>query len=136
MSEDARSTSEASVRFELDSDRGFVRIHVRGRFPMSEAQQRQAEVAAAYPGVNRFWDMSEADLSDWTGRDIRGGIEAVASRTPPPAGEGMRVAALVSRDIDYGVARMWEAMAAGSLAIVYAVFRDEERAIEWLSTGK
>lgn len=136
MRDDSNATQAASVQYELDEARGFVRIRVRGRFPMSEASQRQAEVASAFPGVNRLWDMTGADLSDWTGREIRGGIEEIASRTPPPAGEGMRVAAVVSRDIDYGVARMWEAMAAGSLSIVYAVFRDEERAIEWLATGE
>jgi len=136
MSEDPSAQQATIIRIVPDEVRGFVRIQVIGRFPMRDASQRQAEVASAHPGMHRLWDLREADLSNWTRQEIRGGIEAIASRTPPIAKDELRVAALVTRDLDYGVARMFESMASGSLPIRYAVFRDEPRALEWLATGE
>jgi len=136
MSDDPNATRATSISIEPDDTRGFVRIRVRGRLAMSEAQRRQAEVAAAHPRLHRLWDFLEADLTEWTGREIRAGIDAIAARTPPAAGEGLRVAALVARDLDFGVARMFESMASGKLPMRYAVFRDEARAVEWLLTGE
>jgi len=136
MSEEPDLARAAAITIEPDPERGFVRIRVAGRLTMAEAQRRQAEVADAHPTLHRLWDFKEADLGEWTGREIRAGIDAIAARTPPPRGEGLRVAALVSRDLDYGVSRMFEAMAAGKLPMRYAVFRVEARAIEWLLTGE
>jgi hypothetical protein len=136
MSVDPETSPQARVRIEPDAERGFVRIRVTGRFEMAEAARRQGEVAATYPRMHRLWDLREANLAAWTAPEIRLGIDEIAGRTSEGAGEGLRVAGLVTRDLEFGVTRMFESMAGGKLPMRYAVFRDEERAIEWLVTGE
>jgi hypothetical protein len=136
MSADPQATPGTCTTIEPDLARGFVRIRARGRLAMNEAQKCQAEVAAAHPRLHRLWDFREADLSDWSGAQIRAGIDAIAARTSDAEGMGLRVASLVANDLDFGVSRMFESMAAGALPMRYAVFRDEARAVEWLLTGE
>ena len=44
---------------------------------------------------------------------------------------GGRTAILVARDLDFGIARMFQALAE-QVDVEYQVFRDEADAIEWL----
>ena len=136
MSSDPHASPATEFFVEPDPIRGFVRIRVRGKLAMQEVQRSQAEVSAAHPRLHRLWDLREADIGDWTAAAIRSAIEAMAARTFGEQGVGIRVAGLMTRDLDFGVGRMFESMATDALPMRGAVFRDEARAMEWLLTGE
>lgn len=136
MSEATSAAGETRVEIQPDLARGFVLIRVEGVLEMPEAMRVQTEVAANHPGLHRLWDLRKSRLTNLTGPEINAGIEAIAARTPPSQGEGLRVAALVADDFDFALSRMYEGMASGRLPMRYGVFRDEAEAFSWLLAGK
>ena len=136
MSNETGAASGTTIHIEPDLERGFVLIRVRGVLEMPEGLRVQAEIAANHPMLHRLWDLRASRLTNRTGRVINAGIEAIAARTPPPEGEGMRVAALVADEFDFALSRMFEGMASGRLSTRYGVFRDEAEALGWLLSGR
>ena len=119
-----------SITVDANSARSFVRIRVRGKLDAEQARQALSEVIARHPGLHRLWDFRESDLTEWSSDDMRSFADF--SRSAGPAAGITRVAALVSRDVDYGPSRMYEVLAA-SPTMQYRVFRDESEAEAWLS---
>ena len=77
-----------------------------------------------------LWDMRGLVQGPDTSPEIRE-TAAMVRRRPDPW-SGSRVAILVDRDLDYGIARMFKAYADG-VDIRYRIFRDESDARAWLS---
>lgn len=78
----------------------------------------------------RLWDFRDADLSQLTRAELRLVARHVRSLelSPPESRAGV----LVSRDVDFGVIRMFELTEAESLSGVVRAFRDLSRAQAWL----
>jgi hypothetical protein len=92
-----------------------------------------AAAAHAYPGARRFSlvDLTGADLTRLRTSDIR----AIAQRPggPGPTAGPLAVAVVAPRDVDYGLARMWQTLAERR-PIDAAVFRTRALALAWLAT--
>ena len=124
---------ELTFAIEPHPEDSYVRIRVRGRLTAPETRQTRARVIADHPGLHRLWDFLEADLTAWSGDDMRMFIEVIARSEP--GDPTTRVAALVSREVDYGQARMFESLSCGTLPEQGKVFRNESEAIRWVSIG-
>lgn len=124
---------ELTITLEPHLDDHYIRIQVHGKLTAPETLGARTRVIAEHPGFHRLWDFLAADLSAWSGDDMRMFIELLrrTDRLDPT----VRVAALVSREVDYGQARMFESLSAETLPGHWKVFRDEADAIHWVSTG-
>ena len=120
-----------AITLDAEPTRGFVRLHVHGTLTVEVAQRTLREAMEQHPSLHRLWDFRDADLTAWSLDDMRGFIATVARE--PGARAGTRVAALVSRDVDFGMARMFEALSAGDLPFEMCIFRDATAAEEWIT---
>ncbi len=132
MIRDSEGLREGSLEIEVDATHGFVWIRVRGRLPMRAAIEAQARAARGHPGRHRLWDFREADLSDWFRAELSSLVNSLGAQSAPAAGAGIRVGAIATRDVEFGISRMFESMASGALPMTFAVFRDEAAAVAWL----
>ncbi len=102
--------------------------------PLRAADIREATLALVahpsfHPHLPTLWDLREARAGDVTMDEIR----SLTSDNESWLGAAeRRVALLVARDVDYGVMRMWTALAEGPLPARRRVFRDLEEASRWL----
>jgi hypothetical protein len=82
------------------------------------------------PGSQILLDHSDLDL----GRIAQNGIGQVSQyfiKIAPQLGAG-KIALIMNREIDYGIARAWELMTADDVDISIFVFRSVEDARKWL----
>jgi hypothetical protein len=82
-------------------------------------------------GSDALWDFSAAAVSNLEGKELRNLVRGVRERLSV-RGTGFKVALVAPRDIDYGLARMYEAYAS-ELPISLSVFRSSGDAWDWLS---
>ena len=83
------------------------------------------------PGIPKLWDARQADLSKLTRAEFRS--IARAGRVSELSTLGIRVAVLVTRPVDFGIARMFELSEGYDLLDALRVFRDPDAAIAWLT---
>jgi hypothetical protein len=81
--------------------------------------------------MNALWDLREAITTDVSSDDVRKIVELVADRRP--SGVSSRFALVVSRDADFGMARMYEAQLNHVSPGQIQVFRDIEEATTWVT---
>jgi len=87
-------------------------------------------------GSDIFWDARACDFSDLDLAEIEQ-IAQMTERYRERRGHG-RGAWLVSRDVDFGISRMFELLSEGKVPFTFRVFRVEDEATTWLkspSTG-
>jgi hypothetical protein len=109
-------------------------LRFTGALTAEEIERALAAAAAhAYSEARRF------SLVDFTGADLTGlptsDIRAIAQRPGglgPTAGP-LAIAVVAPRDLEYGLARMWETLAE-ERPIDAAVFRTRALALAWLAT--
>lgn len=85
------------------------------------------------PGANALWNLSDVTLANAESRDLRE-LAGKVRQIIEGRGTGYKVAIVAPRDVDYGVARMYEAYAS-ELPVDLRVLRNSEDAWEWL-TGR
>lgn len=83
------------------------------------------------PGIPKLWDARQADLSKLTRAEFRS--IARAGRVSELSTRGIRVAVLVTRPVDFGIARMFELSEGYDLLDALRVFRNQDAAIAWLT---
>jgi hypothetical protein len=83
------------------------------------------------PEQHVLWDLREAVLTRFSLAEVRDIADLVAEHrgTADPA----RAALVVSRDVDYGMARMFEQVLAGGSETNVRVFRDLQEAMAWIT---
>ena len=83
------------------------------------------------PIMNAIWDLEEADFSEVSSSDVRSVIDVVRKYWGT---EGKSKAALVvSKDVDYGLTRMYEILMSGVSASQVMVFKNMKEAHDWLA---
>ena len=86
------------------------------------------------PGSDALWDFRGATGRDLTAKEVRSIVDAVKSRRAKDT--RTRVAVVVARDLDFGLARMYQQMLEASTMVRVTVFRDRDEAEEWLARGR
>ena len=79
-----------------------------------------------------LWDFRDLRSGPGKSEDLHNGVDLLELNRALWAGS--RAALLVERDIDFGIARMFQALAEG-MGVEYQVFRDEQTARAWLEVA-
>ena len=125
-----------SIDTRIDPDDG-LRVHsLNGRLRFEEVRDTLEALYASPdfdPAMNALWDVRDANLTDISSDDVRKIAQLVSGRRPK---EGFsRVALVVSRDVDFGLARMYEMQLEDGSHSAVRVFRDIGEAMTWLGQG-
>ena len=112
---------------QVHPERRLVIVRVTGHPTLEEMVAVFDDVLARAEGYDRLWDYRDARL-DRLDRDALRHLAAYSARreTEPPA----RVGVLVAADLEFGIARAYEAWA-GDHPAARRVFRDEAEALGW-----
>ncbi len=121
------------INTSIDSGTG-LRTHVAtGTFTLDELQTelRDAYNRSDYrPEANSLCDLREAGAVTFTGEEIRSVVDTVLEhRGAPP---GTRTAIVVTRDLSFGLARMFARQLEAKSHSDVMVFRDMDKATAWL----
>ena len=117
----------------IDSETGARTHVVTGELTTGELLGALASVYESHdyrPQACALWDLRGAQLHKFDKAEIRRVADYVAANRGAP--RGTCAALVVSRDLDYGLARMYEQMLVVSTDAKTMVFRDIEEARTWL----
>jgi hypothetical protein len=120
----------------FDATSGLVTLKVDGEVdgPMiKEALQHVVDDPDFRRGADMLWDFTNARSHDPTA----GGVQDLAMfvvSLKEKRGAGYRVALVASRDLEYGIARMYQAYAE-QIPATLKVFRSLEEARLWLASS-
>jgi len=117
-----------SIRIEPES--GIAIATCSGVLRPKDAQEGVAALwnNPSWLGKAAIWDFREAEF-DLSAPDARGLAQFVLERQPETPPE--RVAFVTQRDVDYGMARMFEVFREDPLT-EFSVFRDYDEALSWV----
>jgi hypothetical protein len=124
-----------AITTKIDSTTG-ARLHkVTGRLQLEELRNALKAVYEGEdfdPGKDVLWDLQDADLTAFSSADIKHISGLVKQHWGKSSSS--RAALVVSRDVDFGLARMYEQLLDTGSTGVVRVFRDYEKAIDWLTS--
>jgi hypothetical protein len=120
-----------SISLLLDEDKRVWRLSVGESFDLSDVSELSKRTD--WHGVKSFlWDLRDLRQGPGSSRELH---QAVAlTEEELEFWIGSRVAILVARDLDFGIARMFTSLA-DEINVVYRAFRDEAAALEWLASS-
>ncbi len=117
------------IVLDWDATQGLWRFTVEPTFTLDEVAD--LTLKTDWQGARRYlWDLRDLRKGPDSPADLRRAAELV--RRSRELWEGSRAAILVNRELDYGVARMFQVFAEG-VGVIYEVFRDEPAALAWLA---
>ncbi|NOQ97478.1 MAG: hypothetical protein GQ561_04865 [Calditrichae bacterium] len=82
------------------------------------------------PNMDVVWDLGEADFSAVSSSDVRAVKELVVKYWG--VGGKSKAALVVSRELDFGLTRMYESLMSGATTSKVMVFKNLKEAYEWL----
>lgn len=120
------------MEIHIETQSGLARIVLVGRLERDDVETAARALAGHpdfHPGLATLWDLRQAQL----GHTSAAGVRALLSPSEVwPGAPNRRVALLVSGDLDFGLTRMWTALAERAIPANRRVFRSESEAMEWL----
>jgi len=125
-----------SIETRIDTDAGVAVHRVEGEIDLDQIRQAWENLMQNPdfdPALNVLWDLSGCSRAVINAQDIkriRDETAAILEYRQP----GYRVALLATRDLYFGLCRMFEAHAS-DLPIDVKVFRDRDAAWGWLTGG-
>ena len=118
-----------SVTLDLESIEGIAIGIAHGSLTLNEIEESAEAMwrVVRAPKIRILWDLRDARF-DLSGTEVRG-LAEFAKRLV--SGAALRTAFVASRDLEFGLLRMFEVLREAKGARM-SVFRDRERALEWL----
>ena len=119
----------------IDAESGLVTFTVTGKVTRTgiiEELGRMLGDPDFRKGASNLWDFRSADGSGVTSADIQQ-LAIFIEKNRDRRGDGYKVAFVVAREADFGMARVYEGYAA-SLPFDIRVFRRMEEALAWIRT--
>ena len=117
------------VSIHIEPGTGMAIVTCSGVLRVSDAKESAAALwkTPGWLGEAAVWDFREAEF-DVSSSDIHEVAQFISNHQPatPPA----RVAWVTPRDVDFGLARMFEVFREDPRT-VFRVFRDDEEAVSW-----
>jgi hypothetical protein len=122
-----------STSVQWDPEAGVAVVAVTGRLGVNEAKGGASTVwqTPGWRGHPVVWDLRGAEL-DFSTADVRVIARFVLDRQPDPPPS--KVGFVVARDLDFGLARMYEVFREHP-ATELRVFRDLDEAMAWARSG-
>lgn len=128
---------QKEVTIHIDEEQRLATVTLAGRIT-AHGIVRAIESLNAHPqyrpGIPKLWDARNGDLSKLTRAEFRS--IARAGRLSGLPKRGSRVAVLVTKTVDFGIARMFELSEGYDRVDAMRVFRDHAAAIAWLAEAK
>jgi len=124
-----------TITTHIDKEANLRHHKVTGPLTKDELIEKLKEVYSEPdfdPDMNTLWDLREADLSSFFSPDIQEVRDFVSEHWG--TGGKSRSALVVSRDLNYGLSRMYEAFLKGKTSSEVAVFRDYDDAVKWIKS--
>jgi len=122
-----------NVKRNIDETSGLVTFTVNGKVTyegLIKALEEMLDDPNFRKGANNLWDFRNVDSDRLTSVDIRG-FASFIEKNKERRGEGYKVVFVVARDVDFGLARMYEAFA-GRLPFTVMVCRSMDEALSWI----
>ena len=82
-------------------------------------------------GMPSLWDFRKASLASLAQSDLYA-IKDSVSQNVEMRGSGFKIAYVVTRDLEYGISRMMEAIFTGNQKALRQTFRSVSEALEWV----
>jgi hypothetical protein len=126
---------EMAITTKIDKESNLRLHNVTGALTLNELMAKLEEVYSEpdfTPEMNVIWDLREADLALFTTADIRKVRNYVSKHWG--TGKGNRAALVVLRDLDFGLSRMYEFFLESRTSSEVQVFRDYDKALEWITS--
>jgi hypothetical protein len=121
----------ATIETIVDSQNDLSVFTVNGELTTDKVIERVEEYYTKHPTKLVLWIMGDVDLSAITSEGIERIIQ-IAKKNTGKRKEG-KTAIVGSKDIEYGLARMYEAYTGfENLPYEYKIFKDVDEAKEWL----
>ena len=121
------------ISTEINKKNNIRRHIVRGVIDISELTESLKEIYNSPDfdsELNVFWDLQQADFSSISSEDVRSFMEYVVKLWG--TGGKSRAALVVSDNLGYGMSRMYQMMMEGATSSEVAVFKDTNKAKEWI----
>ena len=122
------------MELKVNSDKNYCTIKLTGlltRDMILHAFDASVSHIHHISGMGRLWDFTEADLSLLNSNTIQ--AMAHYSLKFPKGINDVKVAFAVTRDLEYGLTKIFEAFSAKAKTNI-EIFRSLEEAQEWVST--
>lgn len=123
-----------SIERHIDPDSGRITLTASGptRFEdLKVALKGVTEAPDFRPGADIIWDFRNVESEALTADQLREMVAFVAG-IADVRGINYKVAIVVERNVDFGLARMYEVFA-DELPCELRVFRDLEEAVDWMA---
>ena len=120
------------IAFDPGTDRVVVRMSGKLTFAdVANAYRAMIDHAEFRPGMQALWRFEDVEGPALSSEEIRD-VVSIQQETKSRRGPA-RVAIFVERDLDFGIVRVYEALA-GSVPIDVRGFRDLDEATGWLDS--
>jgi len=119
-----------AITLDFDSVEGVVVGVAHGPLALEDIKECAATMWRLHEGpANRILlDLRDAKFN-LNASEVRGSAEFAREHSPY---EILRIAFVVTKDLEFGLLKMWEALR-DTEGVKISVFRDKERALEWLA---
>lgn len=98
---------------------------------LMDAYDAALKLPESETGMNAIWDMRQADLTPLGAYEDLDNLAGHYWEMAHIRGRDLRVAIVVSREVDYGLARMFQTVS-NKLPKEHMVFRDMDQARSWI----
>lgn len=126
-------TPQQKLRIEaIDRDMRLVRITGHGMLQQHDFRQlfRSLMLHPEFtPEMSLFWDLCDANLCDFNYREFQSLAWFMIPHLPQLP---ERHAIVVGRELEYGIMRIWQAVAEGMIPKERRLFRNADEAYGWL----
>jgi hypothetical protein len=122
--------------YQIHPGQNLVVNTIQGHFNFSDyltLMERILNDPRFQPAMHMFWDFLDSTLVEFTSDDFEK-IRSYIQQNRARRGSGYRAVFLVSKDVDYGLSRMYQIISE-ELPVQFEVFRDREAALAWIGAA-
>ena len=123
------------IRTEIDEEGGLRRHKITGRVTTSELVAALESLYSTFPRteeLSSLWDLTEAEV-DLKADEVRALAELVTQNWGKTG--RARSAIVVTEDLAFGLARMYESMVTARTSSPVRICRELDQAVAWLAEG-
>lgn len=120
-----------------DSQIPNLNIELSGEFDVNDLERCYRQILEHeqwHTGMDILWDVRNCSLTNLSVNDLKA-IAWMTDKYKDRRGKG-KAAWVISRDVDFGVSRMFELVNQGKLNYNFYVFKSIREAKDWIITNK
>jgi hypothetical protein len=125
---------DATSQVRFDPETSTIRIKLEGKVTVGTLQavfDAAADSSEYRTATRRLWDFRDADLSSLDLLKLAGLLGHIAEAAPRVS--AARLAIVTGTELQFGLARIFEILTAGTVRSTMKVFRSVEEAEAWLA---